>query len=222
LDCERPATRTRRKISCDPQGEIPLCTDEIAPTLKKNETVQQAVERLRRKLRELQADTRRVAAAPIHSSRAREIVRAQVEALATRGQPDVELTIESASPMAWPMEFVSLQLHGMTNVGNPVAGSAGGSLPNAMAYFTWILKDEILKRLDQEIDELSDDDSSLTDIQRAEQLNEIAQDRLVLEREECALIERAEEQGHTIVRRSDCDPRALLSLSSDLPGPTEN
>ena len=66
-----------------------------APSLRKGEGVVDAVERCRRRLRELDADRHKVASAPWHSAEAKRRARAEIDALAERGQPNVLPLIES-------------------------------------------------------------------------------------------------------------------------------
>lgn len=53
----------------------------------------------------------------------------------------------------------------------------------------------------------------MSDEARAAALSEIARDTLANEREEVALIMRAQAEGLDVLRRSDADPRAVLELA---------
>ena len=82
-----------------------------APSLRKGEAVVDAVERCRRRLRELDADRHRIASAPWHSSDAKRRARAEIDALAERGQPNVLPLIESCDESIYWAERL-LHRHG--------------------------------------------------------------------------------------------------------------
>ena len=71
------------------------------PELKKGEDIPIAIERLRRRGRELKADLHRIASAPYPSAHAKARMREQIEALAQTGAPTVSLLIEHDKPIQW-------------------------------------------------------------------------------------------------------------------------
>ena len=81
------------------------------PTLNKNETVLDAIERLRRRVRELKADLHRIASAPYPSSYAKQQMREQIEALAMQGAPVLSDVIEQDGKIIWPTQSVRSQVY---------------------------------------------------------------------------------------------------------------
>ena len=67
--------------------------------------------------------------------------------------------------------------------------------------------------------QIADDQNALTAEQRAEQIGEIDRDRLAIQREEEHWVGKAIEDGMTMLRRPDADPRAVLGLADDMPAP---
>jgi hypothetical protein len=67
------------------------------PKLNKGETVVDAIERHRRRVRELRADLHRIESAPYPSSYAKQRMRAQIGQLAQRGAPSVSSLVEHGS-----------------------------------------------------------------------------------------------------------------------------
>jgi hypothetical protein len=86
-----------------PSGTVLEDFDGPSPKLNKGETVLDAVERLRRRGRELKADLHRIEGAPYPSSHAKAKCRAEIEALAARGAPDVTNLIEHDGKIEWPI-----------------------------------------------------------------------------------------------------------------------
>ena len=104
-----------RRDMAAPRGARQL-SDEAAvesepPRLNKNETVTDAVERLRRRGRELKADLHRIASAPYPSSYAKQRARGQIEALAMQGAPDVSMLIEHDREIVRPTQRVTSEVH---------------------------------------------------------------------------------------------------------------
>lgn len=79
------------------------------------------------------------------------------------------------------------------------------------SFFVWLLADQIEAGLHALVDE-ADLTGAMSDAERAAALAAVDAARLVLEREEEALIRMAEHQGMTIARRADVDPRAVLMV----------
>lgn len=129
--------------------------------------------------------------------------------LANHGRPSTLAVAERAGKISWPVYPLGVAL-------------TTGHIPqllDALALLAWLFPDHLAKAMEKAVDEETDDDGALTDEQRAARLAKIAEQILAAERDEEGLIEAAESEGISIPRRSDCDPRALLSLSGDLPAP---
>ena len=82
------------------------------PKLNKGESVLDAVERLRRRVRELRADHHRVASAPYPSTYCKAAHAFAGRGVALRGAPDVSLLIEHDRDVAWPTTRQQSQIFG--------------------------------------------------------------------------------------------------------------
>lgn len=172
----------------------------IEPPVIPNNDLHGALEGRRRRLRELLADAHRVRSAPRPSAAAKALVRAEVERLAEKGQPDVSGSIEVvgadeiASVIEWPRNpsTAAFDLH---------------------ALLAWVCRDQLVAALDREVDQLADDAAALSDADRAEKLAEIAADMLACEMQEELVARMIEATGSSVRRRPDADPRAVLAVA---------
>ena len=183
------------------------------PSPQKRESPVDAVERCRRRLRELDADRHRVASAPWHSSEAKRRARAEIDAFAERGQPSVLPLIESCDGSIYWAERPFTDVV----IGGRLVSAVGD--PQALPLLFWLHRDAIFAKIEQQIDAVADDANSLTERERAEQIGEIDRDRLAVQREEEHWIGAAVDAGMTMLRRPDADPRAVLGLADDMPAP---
>ncbi len=184
-----------------------------APLPHKGENPVDAVERCRRRLRELDADRHRVASAPWPSAEAKRRARTEIDELAERGQPSALPLVESKDgPIRWAERSYSDVL-----IGDRLVSAVGD--PQALPLLFWLHRDAIISKIEQQIDEIADDSSALTKEQRTEQIGEIDRDRLAVQREEEHWIGVAVDGGMTSLRRPDADPRAVLGLADDMPAP---
>jgi hypothetical protein len=171
-----------------------------ASTLKKGESLPAAIESRRRRIRELDADLKAAESAPWPSRITKQKAREQLAELGKRGRPDVFALVERGQPIVWPMLPT-------------IPGREGERADvDAAALIAWALGPVLTAAIDREIDELSDDQKALTAEQRRERKDQILADKLVTEREEESLIERAEAEGLPVTRRTDADPRAVLCI----------
>ena len=184
------------------------------PKVLANESTADAIERRRRRIRELVADRGQVDAAPILSIEAKRAALRQIEELAERGRPNVFDTLQvTDGNVAWPQH--THQLRVMNGTGHETAASTH---PDALAVLAWIQKDAMVAAINREIDECADDAHALNAADRASKRKEILDDKLAVEREEELLISQLEASGAQVARRPDADPRAVLGLASSLPG----
>ncbi|MGL3109407.1 hypothetical protein [Bradyrhizobium sp. BR 1432] len=174
------------------------------PKLNKGESLIDAIERLRRRGRELKADLHRISSAPYPSSYCKQQMRAQIEALAMQGAPSVSNLIEHDRPIVWPTQRVQSQVFSA----DPALAFA--EIEAAVPLIAWLFKDALVKRLDAEIDTEADDGASLSHIEREKRLSEVQQDLLFSEYEEAQLVWAALEQKLPVEHRSDCSPLAIL------------
>jgi hypothetical protein len=165
-----------------------------------------ALEKRRRRIRELLADLRQADAAPYPASEAKQRAREELKQLAERGRPNVFPLIEQRQAIRWP-ELPQTRYDVATNKDR---------VTDTVAMFAWLHRDVLMTAIEREIDESAGDAQALTDAQRAERFKILLGDLLTTEREEEELIQAA---AFHVDRRADADPRAVLGLSSALPGP---
>jgi hypothetical protein len=175
------------------------------PALRKGEQISDAVEGRRRRVRELDADLQRIETAPVPSADAKRLAREQLDALAARGRPRCNSLIDHGEPIQWPS---------VRNLGP----GARESSQDAIGLLAWAFREQLGAAIDAEIDAIADDGTALTPEQREEQCTVARRDKLAAQREEEAFVRMAIAAGTGIMRRPDCDPRAVLSLADDLPG----
>ncbi|WP_128941536.1 hypothetical protein [Bradyrhizobium zhanjiangense] len=131
------------------------------PQLKKGESIADAVERLRRRGRELQADLDRVRAAPWPSALARERMRAQIASMAEAGRPLAHHLVDHGEPVAFARRSIPARV---LNVAPEAI--AFSEIPDTLALLAWLHQDELIRRLDAEIDTTADDANALDADQR--------------------------------------------------------
>jgi hypothetical protein len=178
---------------------------EPAP-LKKGETVVAAIARVRHRGRELRADLHRIRSAPYPSDHCKTQMRAQVATLAEHGAASVTALVEHDGEIGWPSRRLRSQTFG-----------AGGAIAfaettDALGLLAWLCKDLVVAALDAAIDFESDDGAALSVEARQQAEVEVMADLLSTEREECALVLRAQSEGLAIDHRIDCAPAALLAV----------
>jgi hypothetical protein len=191
-----------------PPGTVVAALPETEPHLRKNETPLQAIERLRYRLGELDADARKAEAVPIPSSVAKARMREQLSRLAEQGAPSVLRLVE----LGTELEFAT------TTQRLPIISTsadfsfAQGEAPDAIGMLLWAFRDVIIGKIDALIDRDANDGEALTDAARAELLARIAEERLQTEFQDCALVRLAQSQGTLVEFRSDTSVCALLNI----------
>jgi hypothetical protein len=189
-------------------GNCQLAAVETEPVkLLKGEGLVDAIERVRRRGRELKADLHRIESAPFPSSHAKQKMRAQIEALAARGAPDVSVLLENDREIVWPTQRLQSQVFN-----TPDRALAFSEMPDTVALFAWLHRDALTAALDREIASTADDDGALTREQRQQREAETMGDLLDIERQEAALVWRGQSEGLPCEHRADCNPLALLGL----------
>jgi hypothetical protein len=174
--------------------------------LAKGESLMDALDKVRRRGRELKADLHRIASAPYPSSHARAKIRTEVEALAMQGTPVVSNVIEHDGTIIWPTRRVQSEVYGAER-------SLAFSEPHdAVALVAWLHKDALIAALYREITAESDDAAALSPIERETRTAETMGDLLDVERQEAALVWRGQAEGLPVEHRSDCDPCAILQV----------
>lgn len=180
-----------------------------APILRKGESGLDALAAIRDKLAKRRDERQAVVDAQVPASVVIEQARSAVEALAERGQPNVMGCIEGGAPF----RFAAGALEPVTRGGS---GYVQSSI-DASALLAWLFKDELVSRIETLIRENADDASALTDAERKSRLEQIDAEILQIERVEEAVIEALHAEGLAVMRRSDCDPRAVLGVEGRAP-----
>jgi hypothetical protein len=185
--------------------------------LRKGETTLTAIVRIRGRLEEIIAKAAKIAAAPISSTAAKDLMRAEIARLAERGRPDVFEVIERAGEIGWPkVEPARMAIQGKD-------GLESFSAPptfDAQGCFAWLHQKALISALELEIDRRADDKEALEPEERTKQLEMMRTLLLATEREEEALMLRSADEGLQALRRIDADPRAVLGLADEMPEPS--
>jgi hypothetical protein len=130
--------------------------------------------------------------------------------------------IEGRGDLEFPKARELLRLHGMARSGDGhIDVHSGGPVyyHDPVALLAWMFGDDLIARIDEEIDAVADDGAALDDATRAQRIAAIDVEILECQREEEAATLAAIDAGIEIERRGDIDPRAFLNLSDDAPAP---
>ncbi|WP_338833549.1 hypothetical protein [Bradyrhizobium septentrionale] len=176
------------------------------PKLNKGETVIEAIERYRRRGRELRADQHRIRSAPYPSAYAKQRMRAQVEALAMQGAPSVSSLIELDGKIEFQTQRLTSEVHAERR------SLAFTDAPDATALVAWLHKDALIAALDREIASEADDKAALSHEARQKAEAETMADLLSVERDESWFVWQAQAQGLPIEHRADISPLAILQV----------
>ena len=202
------------KVGCDDllrHGVPGGCTlepaIEVEPTLLKGESIIDAVERFRRRGRELRADAHRIRSSPYPSAHAKRKMREQIEQLSQRGEPSVSRLVELDGPVEFQTQNLKSTVHGEQRA------LAFAETPDALALIAWLHKDALIKRLDAEIDVEADDGTALSHEAREKAEAEVMSDLLDIERQEAELTWLAQSQNLPVEHRADISPLALLGVA---------
>jgi hypothetical protein len=187
-----------------PQGTKLESADEIEAKPAKGESLTAAIERLRRRCRELAADAHRIRSAPFPSTYAKQQMREQIEALAQA--PNVSMLIEHDGKIAWPTTNLQSQIFNA----QPAIGFA--EAVDSLGVLIWLHRDAVVAALDRDIDDQSDNAAALTHEARQRQEAELAIDLLATERDESFFVWLGQEQRLPVEHRADISPLALLGL----------
>jgi hypothetical protein len=188
-------------------GNCQIAEIEVEPPkLLKDESIIDAIGRLRRRGRELRADAHRIRSAPFPSTYAKQRMRAQIETLAQRGEPSVSRLVELDGPVEFQTQRQTSEVHSERR------SLAFAEVPDTVALIAWLHKDALIKRLDELIGAEADDGAALSHEQRQQAEAEVMGDLLAVERDEVALTWQAQAQNLPIEHRADINPVALLGL----------
>lgn len=194
------------------------------PKMLKNETGAAAIERIRRRLRELDADAHRVNSAPFPSSVAKAVAAAHIDRLAKAATPIVSSLVEFGGPLVidgamaeppvvWATRLAKFEVDVMTD-GKPGRGIAIGQQVDTVGLLCWLFRDQMLARIGEAIDGEADDAVALTREQRREQLATIAADREHAEQDEAHLLWAEYDAGVIVEPRGTMSPAAFLMVQA--------
>jgi hypothetical protein len=190
------------------------------PALKKGEKPADCVDRIRARLAAIEDEINVVCVAPYPTAVAKAIAAKDIEALAERGRPNLSRLMATGAELPMSLFDVFLKVRLANNSlrtpgsgGADTDGSASGSVPDGTALLAWMFKDQLLARINAEIDAESRDGEALTEAQRLEKIAELEGEALSLARLEEHAIQLANANGRPIARRPDADPRAVLGLA---------
>jgi hypothetical protein len=190
-----------------PHGTTLHNFDGPEPQLLKGErSLADAIENRRRRIRELKATKHTIESAPFLSSFCKAKMRAEIEGLAARGEPDVSLLLERGDGIIWPDQRVQ------SDVYSEQRSLAFAQVSDTLAIFAWLHRDALIKQLSALIDSEADDKSALSDTDRQLRTAEVEADLLATEREECGLVWRAQSEGFPVTYRTDCAAQAILAV----------
>lgn len=178
-----------------------------AELLKKGESVVDGIERYRHRLRELAADAHRIRSAPYPSAEAKAKLRQHIAQLAEAGVPNVDSMIEHGSPLTFATTMLQTVVRGTDALALAITEQ-----PDTLSLLAFLFKDEMIKRIEAEIDEVADDEAALSERDRAVKLADIAVQELAIERMEIACIRLGEARGELLDYRDSTSPLALLGV----------
>lgn len=178
------------------------------PSLLKNETPLDAIERCGRRGRELCSDRDAAHAAPIPSDVANDIANRQSDAMIQRVRPMVDQVIDHGEPFTFPTVNTRIDLINSRDV-------AFVPIVDPVGLLAWLFPEQFRAAMAKEIAAVADDNAALTAEQRTAKLKRIEADLLAIGRDEVAFCEMA-----GILPRADLDVRALLGLSSGSESPS--
>lgn len=169
-------------------------TKSHSPEIRKGETLQRAVARVRAEIVEVQQQLRATRSAAMPKDDAKVAARAYVDALIAKARPSVKL-----SGGALEVDFSSND-------------SYGASTRRAVELMAWLHPEQFVARLEAEIDALPEAKVSMSAEAKRARAAELVDVIDQLERDEEALIAKAEADGIEILRRATASPLAVLCL----------
>jgi hypothetical protein len=167
--------------------------------LGKNEPESEAVERLRLTIGQLNAQIRAIGALPRARTDMLRQIADEVAALVEAGRPNLAGVISGNGRIEWPERMM-----------------ASGYHHRAFEIGVWRDPEGYRRRLEEELTTVSKQDGPTAE-ERAAKVADLDRQKLLLERQEEALLERLQERGFSVVRRPDADIRAVLALSDRAP-----
>jgi hypothetical protein len=177
-----------------------------------------AVEKLRFRIREIDALQNRTESAIYPLSTAVQVAQEFVRA---RARPPIASScLEHAGPMVIdgrviePAILFPTMMQKADVATAQGGGVATGEVQDHFGFLCWLMPEQIVARITEDLLRPdSDDANALTVEQRRSKLATIAQDRLLIEAEECELLFQSLAAGVVIEARPDTSPQAFLSVT---------
>lgn len=186
---------------------------DLRDALRKGETVLAAIDRNRLGIREIGAERHRIESAQQTLAEGLAQAQAEIDAVAKRGEIDASALLEARLPLAWPTTTQRLQLAAVVGAtGGQVIGHAMGEITDVHALTVWLLKDILTQKVTEQLTSMADPANALSAADREQQLADLDEQALALERREVALVRKARAEGHVVDFRVDTDVRALLGV----------
>ncbi|WP_156438133.1 hypothetical protein [Bradyrhizobium valentinum] len=190
------------------------------PKLLKAETPATAVDRLRRRLRELDADAHRINSAPFPSSFAKSVAENYINQLADAATPHVSSLVEHGGPLVIDGKMVEPPIVFPTKMTRSAVDTAAGRVvstvetPDTIGLMAWLFRDQMLARIGEAIDAEAEDKIALSHEERAQRLAVIKSDREHVEQEEAHWLWQAFAAGVVVEPRADMAPDAFLGVQA--------
>jgi hypothetical protein len=165
------------------------------------------IAKLRRRIAALKEEIDVAEIAPYPSGHCKAQMRLQVDALCARGTPDLTQLLLFDGQIGWPMMNLRTQI---MNVDAPAAIDFSEAPDLALAV--WANRDQIIAKLDAEIDRTVDDKAALSPEDRQRRIPDLQQQLLDVERHEARILHLAREQDLPVEHRSDVNYLAFLGL----------
>jgi hypothetical protein len=181
----------------------PLCAHSVSAHPQPNETLKDAINRVRRAIRVKQIEYANLKAAPLPPADIRAAIVKQVDQLADRGRPALNLDAGKVE-ISWP------DMPLFANTGQAIGAPSG----SATRLLCWLFHDDIVAALTNGIDQVQGGVSTDT---RQCRIAELEREILEFEYEEESLVEQALADGMECHRRFECNPLAVLGIAFDEP-----
>jgi capsule polysaccharide export protein KpsE/RkpR len=194
------AVAVRQWLEGQPPGVRYEMAAPIRNPMAKGETAIQAIGRLRDEIGRLQAELRRVRAAPLSKAAQKQRARAYVDRLASEAGATVR-GLDGGRP--FELHFAAVQ-------STSIATSAADI--KTLRVLAWAAPDALLGAIDRELDKLPSATGAMDAAEKEAALAELADRIDALERAEEGLIEAVHASGGDVARRPDAGPAAVLGI----------
>jgi hypothetical protein len=149
-----------------------------------------------------------VRSAPYPSKDAKAKAREQITALAEAAEPDIDRAIEYGLPITFKTTVSTTLVQGTDK-----PATVSTVAVDVLGLICWVMRDQVISRIEKELDAISDDKNALDEKTRAEMEATIMADALEIHRRICALIWHAEMQrGEIIDFAADTPPEAVIGV----------